>query len=60
MWPRGSPFGPESEGYVVRNIEAFPVKDFRKNIAKFVRNNHVQTDKHWMYQKTVKNGLVND
>lgn len=42
MWDR-------SEGYIVRSAEAFPYSDFRKKVAKFVRKNHVQTQKHWMF-----------
>lgn len=60
VWPRESTFGPESEGYVVRNVEGFRVKDFRKNVAKFVRKNHIQTDQHWLKQRMVVNGLKND
>lgn len=37
------------EGYVVRRADAFAFGDFRKNVAKFVRANHVATTKHWMY-----------
>lgn len=35
------------EGYVVRNVEGFHYKDFSKNVMKFVRKEHVQTDVHW-------------
>lgn len=45
--PVGSDVGNEIEGYVVRNQEAFLYADFGKNVAKYVRANHVQTDKHW-------------
>lgn len=37
-----------SEGYVVRNAAAFSFTDFEDNVAKFVRENHIQTDEHWM------------
>lgn len=43
---------PESnvdEGYIVRNADAWHYKDFRLNSAKYVRKNHVATQKHWMY-----------
>jgi hypothetical protein len=56
IWPRPSAFGPECEGYVVRNAGAFPVEAFQQNVAKFVRPNHVQTDKHWMHTRMVVNG----
>ncbi len=47
-----------SEGYVVRNAEEFHYKDFRYNVAKYVRKNHIRTVKHWFYgQKVDVNGL---
>lgn len=39
------------EGIVVRNIEKFKYENFGENIAKYVRLNHVQTDKYWSFQK---------
>lgn len=45
------------EGYVVRNEQAFPYTDFMRNIAKWVRKGHVQTDEHWMFARIVPNGL---
>lgn len=39
--------GQDIEGFVVRDAEAFPASDFSKHVAKYVRANHVQTDKHW-------------
>ena len=50
-------YGEEQEGYVVRNAEGFNYDDFQMNVAKFVRENHVQTDKHWR-QNWEKNKLV--
>jgi hypothetical protein len=36
------------EGFVVRNIDSFLVKDFSVNIAKWVRQNHAQPNtEHW-------------
>ena len=35
------------EGYVIRVADAFPYKDFKNSIAKFVRAGHVATTKHW-------------
>jgi len=56
----------ESEGYVIRITEAFNF-DFKKetfftNMAKYVRENHVQTDKHWLktWNKTKINKLQDD
>jgi hypothetical protein len=37
----------KDEGYVVRIAGEFSYGDFRKSVAKFVRANHVQTQKHW-------------
>lgn len=39
--------GQDIEGFVVRNADGFAYEDFHKNVAKYVRANHVQTDKHW-------------
>jgi hypothetical protein len=50
-------FDHEAEGYVVRNANSFSYADFTKNIAKYVRKNHVQTDKHWMEIEVVPNKL---
>jgi hypothetical protein len=38
-----------SEGYVVRVAHEIPYGSFRNMVGKFVRKNHVQTVKHWMY-----------
>lgn len=46
-----------TEGYVVRNSQAFPYERFKENSAKWVRKNHVQSDKHWMHTEVVPNGL---
>jgi hypothetical protein len=46
------------EGIVVRSIYPYYWGDFSKNIAKFVRPHHVQTDKHWMEQPIVRNIVV--
>ena len=47
------------EGFGVRNADAFPYSSFRKNVAKWVRKNHVHTHAHWMQQEIVKNELSN-
>lgn len=46
-----------TEGYVVRVAEAFVYEDFATHVAKFVRANHVQTNKHWRNQEIVPNNL---
>jgi hypothetical protein len=45
------------EGYVIRLAEAFPFDQFSQSVAKFVRENHVQTDEHWMQKEVEKNLL---
>lgn len=45
--PKTSKFGDEIEGFVIRNINDFHINDFDKNVAKYVRKGHVQTDEHW-------------
>lgn len=45
------------EGYVLRNASSFHFNEFRSNVAKFVRKDHVQTDAHWMLSKIVPNGV---
>jgi len=35
------------EGIVTRNIEAYKSVDFKNNVFKYVRENHVKTGKHW-------------
>lgn len=42
-----STFGDTKEGVVVRRVHEFGADDFSKNVVKYVRENHVQTDEHW-------------
>ncbi len=35
------------EGIVTRNAQQFKVGDFKRNVFKYVRKNHVKTDEHW-------------
>jgi len=45
-----------SEGYVVRVAGSFPMSQFDKHVAKFVRSGHVQpNDQHWMHQEVTPN-----
>ena len=46
------------EGYVVRLTDSFHYCDFGVSIAKWVRQGHVQTDKHWMHSEIKANGLA--
>lgn len=43
-----SQFKGQQEGYVVRIADSFTYDQFPLAVAKFVRENHVQTDEHWM------------
>lgn len=52
-----SSFGGHREGIVVRRASAFPEAEFSKNLAKWVRKGHVQTDEHWMHQSIVAQQL---
>lgn len=45
------------EGYVIRPTGSFKRAEFQKNIAKFVRKDHVQTDQHWMRSGGERNML---
>lgn len=42
-----SNLGGEREGVVVRNSSFFLNKDFKSNVFKWVRKDHVKTDEHW-------------
>lgn len=49
----------KEEGYVVRVADAFTYAQFKTHVGKFVRENHVQTTKHWMLGQAVEpNQLV--
>lgn len=39
--------GSDIEGYVIRPLDSFSIDSFDINIVKYVRENHVKTDKHW-------------
>ena len=45
------------EGYVVRLADGFAAAEFGGSVAKWVRPRHVQTDRHWMHQAVIPNGL---
>jgi len=46
-----------SEGYVMRIARAFHYNEFGKSVAKYVRQDHVQTDVHWKHQEIRTNTL---
>ena len=43
-----------TEGYVVRTVEKFHYKNFKKHVGKFVRKEHVQNQKHWFFGAEIK------
>lgn len=47
----------EIEGYVVRVAGTFDYREFHSKVAKYVRENHVQTSTHWRTQVVEQNGL---
>jgi len=47
----------DTEGYVVRVYDEVEFHNFGSEFAKYVRSNHVQTDKHWMNQEIIPNIL---
>jgi hypothetical protein len=51
--------GGEQEGYVVRCTRSFKHSEFKQNVAKFVRANHVTASDHWMHQAAKTNHLAN-
>lgn len=51
--------GRESEGYVMRTVEGFPVPDFEYHVGKWVRKGHVNTSEHWL-RDWEKNGKINE
>lgn len=48
----------KDEGWVIRLEDSFPVVDFDKSVAKWVRENHVPAGtSHWKSQKKTRNGM---
>lgn len=52
--------GQECEGYVLRIVDSFHYKEFRKYCGKFVRKNHVNTSRHWKWQTIEYNELADE
>lgn len=48
------------EGYVLRLGDKFSYRDFKTSVVKFVRNNHVQTVKHWAFGQLMERNEVNN
>lgn len=43
----------DHEGYVVRVADSFHYSQFKQSVGKFVRANHIGTDRHWMHGKKI-------
>lgn len=43
------------EGFVIRIADKFHYSQFRNNVAKWVRSNHVQTSHHWQREVLTRN-----
>jgi hypothetical protein len=48
----------KQEGFVLRNASLITENEFSTMVGKFVRKNHVQTEKHWMHSEIVKNNII--
>jgi hypothetical protein len=46
------------EGYVVRLADPIDYGEFRHKVGKFVRKEHIQTVKHWMYGQPIERNLL--
>lgn len=57
--PKHSAFGDEIEGFVVRDLNEFPVSEFPSRVGKWVREAHVKTDQHWT-RGWIKNKLIGE
>ncbi len=49
--------GDESEGYVVRPQQEFTMAMFSQMTGKYVRKDHVTSDRHWKHKKVEYNGI---
>lgn len=49
-WENSGRTADTSEGFVIRNADGFHYDDFNKNIAKFVRADHVRTRADWRHR----------
>ncbi len=47
----------KQEGYVVRVADSFAYENFAQSVSKWVRADHVTTEKHWMHSEVIPNGL---
>ncbi len=57
VYSKVSKLGGIQEGYVIRLADEFHYDDYGTSVAKFVRENHVTTGEHWMFNSSVENEL---
>ena len=57
LWPMNSEWSDDVEGYVVRIRDSFRIENFQNSVAKFVRKNHIQSDKTWFKGEWLTNKL---
>lgn len=48
----------KQEGFVIRSYQSFDFAAFSKNVFKWVRRDHVETDQHWMNAPMVENAVI--
>ena len=60
MYTEESRLGGRQEGYVIRLAESFSYENFSQSVAKWVRENHVQTSPDWRRSEVQVNGLADD
>ena len=46
-----------SEGWVMSNVDNFHIDQYERNVIKFVREGHVQTDEHWAHKEIQYNEI---
>lgn len=51
-------FGDVMEGYVMSLADSFPMSEYERWVAKYVRANHVTTDQHWMKSCSDENIVI--
>lgn len=47
----------KTEGFVIRTVSSFKYNEFANSVCKYVRPNHVSTEKYWMHCDVVPNNL---
>lgn len=47
-----------SEGYVLRPVDEFELREFHRSVGKYVREDHVSSAQHWMHRPYEENGVA--